>query len=472
MRIDSMKKLVRQGDGPFLAYVKYDDKLPLINIAGGISECLCALANTSGGTVLLGVDEAGKAPGVKNAGNVLSELMNLIPALISPMPDMVGSIEKYGNGKLIKFAVMPSPGEPLPCQDASGRVLVRVGRKNLPVLMEYYTAFCKARPEIMLERTFPDGASWDDLDPDLLDRFRNAIKDTRTPEELMTKVYHLAEYNGDIIRPTLAALLLFGKEVGRWHTRPGVELVQVEGNYNDKSYQYRERRLRLELPLMVLPGIVFTHLGAEYLEEERRYDLFFKQKVRFPQKVWKEALINAIVHRDYSIEGAGTEVWLWNDRMVTKSPGLPPAPVTLEDMSRDGIHLSRNPLMARVFTDLGLMRESGEGIAQMIKEMEEKNLHPPEICCTGFFLNVILRRDPVYDKEMQKWLKKFEGLPLGPDHIRILVFAHAHDDTFSTMDYREHNKVDRDTAYRDVRDMVKLGIVEKAPKSRSRYRVK
>ncbi|MCD6310306.1 MAG: putative DNA binding domain-containing protein [Candidatus Eremiobacteraeota bacterium] len=472
MRIDSMKRLNHQGEGPFLSYVPYEENISPEKVTREIGDSICALANTSGGTVLLGVDGAGKASGVKDAKKLLPQIIDLIPAYINPLPDFSAGIEKYGNRYIIKFTVMPSPGEPLPHQSGSGQILVRIGRKNLPVLAEYYHAFSRARSEILFERTFPQGATWDDLDPELLNRFCKILKDPRSPRELLTSVYHIAEYDGDRIRPTLAALLLFGKEVGKWHPRPGVELIHVEGSHDKKSRQWKERRLRLDLPLMVLPGIVFTHLGGEYLEKEYRYDLFFKERVRFPEDAWKEALINALVHRDYSIKGAGIEVWLWDDRMEIKSPGLPPGPVTIDEMSRDGIHLSSNPLIARVFTDIGLMSEFGRGISHMNSEMENQKLHPPEISREGFFLKVILKLDPIYDKETQKWLRRFNRYPLGPDHVRILAFAHAHADTFSTMDYRRENKVDRDTAYREVQDMVKMGIIQKIPGSRTRYKIK
>lgn len=69
-----------------------------------------------------------------------------------------------------------------------------------------------------------------------------------------------------------------------------------------------------------------------------------------------------MAHRDYSLQGAPVEVWMYDDRMEIRSPGLPPAPVTIETLNRrEPLHLSRNPLLVRVLTDLQYMRDRGAG---------------------------------------------------------------------------------------------------------------
>jgi ATP-dependent DNA helicase RecG len=94
--------------------------------------------------------------------------------------------------------------------------------------------------------------------------------------------------------------------------------------------------------------------------------------------VWQEGIVNAVAHRDYSIQGTQIEIWMFDDRMEIRSPGLPPLPVTLEALnSGQAVHVSRNPRIARVLAELGFVRELGEGVPRMIAEMERQGFYPP-----------------------------------------------------------------------------------------------
>jgi ATP-dependent DNA helicase RecG len=183
-------------------------------------------------------------------------------------------------------------------------------------------------------------------------------------------------------------------------------------------------------------------------------------------------LVNAVAHRDYDLSGASIEVWMFDDHISVRSPGLPPAPVTLEQLRRQkSLHFSRNPLMVRVLADLGYLREMGEGVPRMFQEMEGYGLHPPELELEGFVFTVTLRNAPVYDEATLRWLNQFGTAQTNLRQRRLLAYAYCHGKTFSTAEYERIAEVDRDTAYREIRLMVKTGIVAPLkPKSRS-YRI-
>jgi ATP-dependent DNA helicase RecG len=183
-------------------------------------------------------------------------------------------------------------------------------------------------------------------------------------------------------------------------------------------------------------------------------------------------LVNAVAHRDYAISGAAIEIWMFDDRIEVRSPGLPPPPVTLEQLRQHkSVHFSRNPLLVRVLADLGYLREMGEGIPRIFQEMEDCGLNPPEFSTEGFFFVVTLRNTPVYDEETLRWLNQFGRSQITLRQRRLLAYAYCHGKTFSTAEYQRIAEVDRDTAYREIRNMVKSGIVSPLkPKSRS-YRI-
>jgi ATP-dependent DNA helicase RecG len=134
------------------------------------------------------------------------------------------------------------------------------------------------------------------------------------------------------------------------------------------------------------------------------------------------------------------------------------------------LHFSRNPLIVRALADLGYLQEMGEGVPRIYQEMEGYGLHPPELSLEGFVFSVTLRNAPVYDEETLRWLNQF-GNHISPRQRRLLAYAYCHGKTFSTAEYERIAEVDRDTAYREIRAMVKNGIVAPLkPKSRS-YRI-
>jgi len=130
-------------------------------------------------------------------------------------------------------------------------------------------------------------------------------------------------------------------------------------------------------------------------------------------------------------------------------------------LRRERMHFSRNPLLVRVLTDLGYMRDLGEGIPRMFEVMEQSYLHPPEFSQDGFMFQVTLRNTPVYDLQTQRWLQQFAGYPLNERQRRIMAYAHQHGDAFTSRDYQKVSEVERDLAYHEIQEMIRLGIVRR-----------
>jgi ATP-dependent DNA helicase RecG len=124
-----------------------------------------------------------------------------------------------------------------------------------------------------------------------------------------------------------------------------------------------------------------------------------------------------------------------------------------------------------MLADLGYLREMGEGIPRMFQEMEHHGLHAPEFTAEGFLFIVTLRNTPVYDEDTLRWLNQFPRAQINFRQRRLLAYAYCHAKTFSTAEYQRIAEVDRDTAYREIRNLVQNGIVAPfKPKSRS-YRI-
>lgn len=189
-------------------------------------------------------------------------------------------------------------------------------------------------------------------------------------------------------------------------------------------------------------------------------DLFFEERFAYPTFAWQEAIVNAVAHRDYRLQGLGIEVHLYDDRMEIWSPGELVEPVTLEKLrNRERVHASRNPRIVRVLTAFGYMRELGEGIPRMFQVMEQEGLRPPEFRLERGRFVVTLRSTPIYPPETLRWLRRFEHQGLTRNQLRLLAYAHAHGGRFTSRTYQKLVGVDIYTASRDIKDLIRKGIV-------------
>lgn len=115
----------------------------------------------------------------------------------------------------------------------------------------------------------------------------------------------------------------------------------------------------------------------------------FHTTPEYPEFVWKEIIINAIAHRDYSIKGTDIQIKMFDDRITVESPGILPGIVRLNNLRT--VHFSRNPNIARFLHEYDYVQEFGEGIDRMYNEMENAGLPAPEYTDNAFMLNVTIK---------------------------------------------------------------------------------
>ena len=139
----------------------------------------------------------------------------------------------------------------------------------------------------------------------------------------------------------------------------------------------------------------------------------------YPQAVLREAIVNAVAHRDYGLQGSTVDISIWDDRIDIHSPGPLPGHITIENMRTE--HYSRNPRIMRVLKTVGLVEEYGEGIERMYEEMESRLWEPPVFSATDSSVTVTLYNRSVIDVEEQLWLQALEGVHLMADERRLLV---------------------------------------------------
>ena len=242
-------------------------------------------------------------------------------------------------------------------------------------------------------------------------------------------------------------------------------LTQPEGQYFERltGTRYNVQELsRAEGALPTLVEQAYETINGLIRRSVRLHDLFFREMPEYPTFAWQEALVNAVAHRDYRYQGTSVEVWLYDDRLEVISPGALPPEVDLALIRRrERIHCSRNPRITRVLSELAFMREQGEGIPRMYEEMEQSWLPLPELRADVHSFTVILRNEPILQTPDPDWVQHVQGLPVGHRQRRILVAYPG--GSFTNADYQTLNDVDRDLAYRELKELVDLDLITPPP---------
>jgi len=193
-----------------------------------------------------------------------------------------------------------------------------------------------------------------DLDEIALQRFMekcSLIKDNDKKENILRQLGFLRDYKGKL-KPTGLAILLFGKSPQLSYPNALIRaIIKMDGKEDIKT---------IEGPLIEQPDKIEDWYKKYIGKHIDRSDAHRKDIYDYPLEVIREAIINAIVHRDYDIIGAAIYVEISEDAMIIKSPGKPVEPLTIDQIkSFSAPSLSRNPKIMYIFDQLGLVEQRG-----------------------------------------------------------------------------------------------------------------
>ncbi len=455
--------LTTQPEGQFLERKSCYDRTgatprprPVHEVVRDVAEALVAMANADGGTVVLGLEDDGAISGVPPRYHP-DTVQRQIQDLVRPrLHFRFSEVPLEGQ----RVWVFESDWSAEVHQLTDGRYLLRVGSQSLPFPAGDIEAMKRSRLQRATEMQFLPDATFADLDPALVEELARRSGMPLPPEDLLVR-YQLAERTNGQLRLTLAAVLLFAQDPTRWHPRCGMEFIRWEGTERRTGAELNiVKRIRMEAPLVRLLEESYQTIQQHIPERQRLVDLFFEERFECPPFAWQEAIVNAVAHRDYRLHGIGIEVHLFDDRMEIWSPGELVEPVTLERLNRrERVHVSRNPRIVRVLVAFGYMRELGEGIPRMFEVMEREGLRSPEFRLEGGRFVVTLWNTPIYHPETMRWLRRFEQQGLTRNQLRLLAYAREHGGRFTSRAYQKLVGVDLYTASRDIKDLIRKGIV-------------
>lgn len=256
------------------------------------------------------------------------------------------------------------------------------------------------------EQRYQPAAGIEHLDLELAASLLRRTPAGERPVHEALEYYALIDRDVGDWRITNLALLLFARRPARrWHAAAGIDVFKVEGNERLHGRERNATRIgRIDPPLAraIEEGWWMVRSAAGW--ETSRIPSSdhpptcptIPQVPGIPATVWREALVNAIAHRDYEVETRETEIWLYDDRVEISNPGDLLRPATLDALCRARpVHASRNPLLVRVLTDAGIMRDEGSGIPTIFHQMKTNSLPVPGITVEDGVFRLTLRDRPL-----------------------------------------------------------------------------
>ncbi|MBI5960133.1 MAG: hypothetical protein HY866_15440 [Chloroflexi bacterium] len=197
------------------------------------------------------------------------------------------------------------------------------------------------------------------------------------------------------------------------------------------------------------------------------------EQFEYPFKAVRELVVNAVAHRDYSIQGDGIRLYLFSDRLDVISPGRLPGPVTIANILDE--RFSRNSAIVQVLSDMGFIERLGYGVDRVFALMREDNLPEPEFAETSGGFRVTLYNKPAAARENEPDLfgGVFQGQMINRRQEYALDFlVNRSNARITNKDLQELcPDVHSETLRRDLVDLVSRGILIKMGEKRGSYYV-
>lgn len=455
----STRSLLRQKPGPQLAFTTAVDP-------DEIAMTITAFANTDGGTLVIGIDGSGNVEGLLMDEDVDSGLQAALRMCRPPVhtewtPDQI-------NGMNIVQLRVPKSDEVHALWD--GRIMVRKGAINAPLEGKDIEQLVANRPADNFEVDPVAGAGVDDLDEDVITKYIENRQKRNPQSQILPRLKLLRQIGAltDDGTPTVSGLLLFGREPQLFMPHSRVVFVKF-ADTQPRGPQGSFGHGRREEIIGPLPRIVERAWRVIWEEMDKHSVVHGLQRVdetEYPDSVVREALVNAVAHRDYRMTGRSIEIRMYTDRLEIISPGGLPAHITLDNIVEE--HYSRNPRIVNGLYQWGFIEELGLGVDRMIEDMAKAGHEPPDFEAKGHRFSVVLRNRKDPTRAAQHWDEN-----MNDRQIKAVTYVQQNG-AITNGEYRELcPHVGAETLRLDLADLVSKGVLLKIGEKRgTRYILK
>ena len=240
--------------------------------------------------------------------------------------------------------------------------------------------------------------------------------------------------------------------------RPGINAMRESARLGDFKILYVHKVDRLARRLEEMVGEAVGRCLMNMRQSTLIEGILHRDIPEYPEEAVREALINAIAHRDYSpyMVGSQVRIEMFADRLEIMTPGGLFGPVNESNL--ESTQSTRNQLLMRILSEIGLVENRGSGIEAMLTSLREAHLEPPRFQDTRTYFTVTFSNQTLLDPETVAWLNLYASLPINPHQRTALAYLHRHKQ-ITNPDYCRLNNVDSLVATRELRGLVEAGAI-------------
>lgn len=379
--------LLQQGEGLKLEFKENFE-------AKSIAKEMVALANTEGGRIFIGVTDEGKVKGISISNKLKAEIMDVAR---NCDPQIYIDFDQYENVLIVN--VEEGLNKPYRCSQG---FFIRQSSISQKLTTDEIRDFFNKEGKILFDEainkefTFQNGFS-----KEKYELFLNRAKISRLiPDDDILKNLGVLTENGHFKN---AGILLFCDNIERFFRQAIITCVMYKGETKYKIIDRKDFASDIITNYENAIGFLLRNLRLEYRIEDAGPR---KEVLEIPEEALREAVVNAIAHRDYNEKGANIQIDIYDDRVEISNPGgLVPA-IKPHEFGKKSV--SRNPLLFSLLKSVELVERVGSGIERMRNAMKGAGLPEPEFEFTDFF--TIKFKRPVWvskeEKSTQKTVEK------------------------------------------------------------------
>lgn len=406
-------------------------------------KAICAFANTKGGSLFIGIDDKGIIKGVGDSKRLLEDLPSKIRELLGLTAEV--QLKKSKEKEYIEVRIKQSDSP----VSFRGKFYVRSGSTNQELRNNELQSFLLTKSNTSWDAVLEDANSNKDLNSETIDFFKSRAGTKQLPaakendvDQLLNKL-HLTS-KGNIMR---AGILLFGKDPQSFF--PGA-FIRI-GKFSDDELPQTSEEIRGNL--FEQAEEVMAILKSKYLVSQVKIEgLYRDQNLEYPESALREAIINAIAHKDYS--GPHIQIKVYGDKLTFWNPGELPKDLTIESLKRSHSSYPRNQKIARVFYDSGLIEGWGSGTMKMIKDCVKAGLPEPIFEESNGGIQVTFSKD-IFTEHFLRLNGLSERQIIGINYLKAYG-------SINNAKYQELTNTAKRTATRDLGELVEKNLIEKS----------
>jgi ATP-dependent DNA helicase RecG len=448
-------------------------------------ESLSALANSpGGGTLILGLAESEgfAAVGLANPAKIMSDLGDMCSdALVPPLRPIIELAEIDGR-PIVLATVHELPREQKPCYvqslGLSRGTYLRVGESDRRLTPEEVQQLVAERGQPVFDAELVEAATPDDLDPGALADFTRRLRDgsprlwaAESDETILRMTRVLVVGPAGHLHPSLAAYLALGRYPQQLFPQLNVTFVHyptVSGEATPSGVRFLDNvRIDGPIPLMAQEAMAAVQRNMtrrSFVAGGGRRDIW-----EYPPEALREAIVNALVHRDLSPGSRGTQVQIemYPDRLRIHNPGGLFGSIDIDRLGEEGRSSARNSLLMKLLEDISAPGEDrtvcenrGSGVRAMIASLRHAGMSPPRFRDRVTAFEVVMPNHALLDDDTVEWLNHLgrEGLR---DSQCIALALMRRDEVLDNARYRAVTGVtDSRVATFELQDLVARELVD------------